>query len=314
MYVKKPCSIWIGTLIAGALFSGSALADNLTYDVSSTFPGFSAWQNTPGTSLAVGVSNYTDIAYSEFLVGTRERLDRTFSDGTTTLRGISEAEIGRNRSWGSAATTNQSGSANVISLWKDSFAIDQAAKVTIKLQIDGTVPVVPSGTPLAYGNSIAVFDFGVFRVSDGKKMAEFYTLDWQSLTNTTDSATWLNEEGLQEGSEAVNQLRVGGPEFWDVSLTPYLAPGEYEFRSMLVLTAAANVYINSNVLDFLNTASFERIAVPEGVNLSSASGLLSEVSPGVYGYPISSVPESSSILLALAGLLVLGARFRSRAH
>ena len=117
----------------------------------------------------------------------------------------------------------------------------------------------------------------MFRVADGKKMAGFYTLDWQSHTNTTDAAVWLDEQGRQTGGGSVNLLRTGGPEAWDVRLTPYLTPGAYEFRSMLYPEAAANSLISSNVLDFLNTASFEQIAVPTGVSLTSPSGFLSEM-------------------------------------
>lgn len=290
-----------------ATFSTSA-AEGLSYNPG-TFPEFQAWQYTPGTSWAVGVRTRAggvseDIQY-EFQFASAETLDLSSTTPGSAARGLAESAIGTNRAWASALGARAS--STVISLWKDSFVISQDAEVAVQIHLDGTVPLIPVGVPLSYGSGAALYDFGVFRVSDGKKMAEFYTLDFQSNEKTNDVSMWLDKNGRQTGGDAnqPDQLRVGGPEVWDITLRPYLPAGEYEFRSMLQINAATNDRIRESVVDFFNTASFSGIAVPTGTTLTSASGFLTELSPGVYGYPISSVPEPGSLALMLAGLMAV---------
>ena len=154
--MKKRMGLQVGALAFGTLLAASAMADTLSDNVGGIFPGFYAWQSTPGTSLAVSVNTHTDVSHTEFVVGTGERLDKSLTSRTTTLRAIAEASIGRNRVFGSGFTINEAGTAYALSLWKDTFVIGQSAKVGIQLHIDGTVPLVPNGVPVAYGNSIAI--------------------------------------------------------------------------------------------------------------------------------------------------------------
>ena len=215
--------------------------------------------------------------------------------------------MGVNRAWASVASASSS-LVNVIFLWKDSFVISQDTEVAVQIRLEGTVPLIPAGVPLGYGASSALYDFGIFRVADGKSMAEFYTIDGQNYQVALDGGVEIHGEDIHP----YNQVRVGGPEIWNVTLRPFLTAGEYEFRSMLNVIAGTSGLVHSNLVDFTKGASFTGIAVPNGVTLSSASSFLSETSPGVYGYNVTAVPEPTSIALMLAGLLAVGSAVRAK--
>lgn len=302
--------------------AGSACADTLLYNPG-TFPEFLAWQDSHGPVIAHGVSQSISPPYANaveqrrFESGDATPLNLAVSNANQTLTAgaFVQASFGINKALVTATAPDiyQGGSArsNAISLWKDSFTVSADGVATFRLRVDGYVPL--AATP-SHAAASALYDFGIFRMSDGKRMAEFASVNFASYTTTHDYLMWLGADGREQSDpDQLFQTRTDAPVEFDITLKPYLTAGEYEMRSMLLVGASTNDRTKSALADYSHTAAFGGVQLADGVSLQSASGMLVE-RDGAFGYAAvtSPVPEPDSWLLLLGGSALLLTVRRSR--
>lgn len=294
----------------------AAQADYLSYNPGN-FPEHLVWQDTRGPGTAVGVQasinpdGVANSGYRQFNADNGFDLRYEIADPEVEnyASSMAAASFGINRATVLARVLESpirgQSAASAISLWKDSFTVSGDGIVNFRVLLDGYIPPAPVAS---YATSIAIYDFGVFRVADGKRMAEFYSVNFQPWLTTQDMAMWLDKDGRAQGSSNGLFQNSYMPVDFDISLTPYLTAGEYEMRSLLSLGTGTNDRTRVGSADYSHTAAFGGLQLEAGMGLASASGMLTSMGNGAFGYlaPEEEVPEPGSLALFVAGLSCLG--------
>ncbi|QDZ08977.1 PEP-CTERM sorting domain-containing protein [Sphingomonas panacisoli] len=92
---------------------------------------------------------------------------------------------------------------------------------------------------------------------------------------------------------------------------------DFDLAAGSVFTLASWLYaddVDDGTVDFFNTAKVTGVNVSAGGSLASASGALSPLPGGGYGYPaaVSGVPEPATWAMMIMGFGLIGAAMRRR--